>query len=228
MTHLCATQDTFSAYLDGELTGLEMAALSAHLDTCAHCATEFSAWKDVQRGLTELGPAPAPARLHADLRSALAQERALGTHLAPLPRAAHLIQQAWAATIAPVVLRATAGLFVTALILGGLGWLFAAPLAAVQANDSPLANLIAPRFLYAEVPPQPIETRHDTPILVDAKVDERGLVYDFIILQGPTDAAINTTIANNLLGSVFQPATLFGAPVRGHVVLTYMGVSVHG
>jgi hypothetical protein len=223
-----ATRAGFSAYLDGAITGVEMAAISTHLDSCAGCATEFAAWRDVQRSLAELGPAPAPAHLHADVQRAIARERERGTNLAPLQRGLHHLQQAWAVTIAPVMLRATVGLVITASVLGALVGLFAAPLAAVQANDDRMAHLVGPRYLYSEVPPQPIETRHDTPILVDAKVDERGLVYDFTILQGPSGQSTDTAIANNLLGSVFQPATLFGVPVRGHVVLTYMGVSVRG
>jgi len=39
---------------------------------------------------------------------------------------------------------------------------------------------------------------------------------------------VRLRVEENLLSSVFTPATLFGAPVRGHVVMTYMGVSVHG
>jgi hypothetical protein len=35
-------------------------------------------------------------------------------------------------------------------------------------------------------------------------------------------------VANQLLGSVFQPASAFGVPVRGHVVVTFVGISVHG
>jgi hypothetical protein len=76
------------------------------------------------------------------------------------------------------------------------------------------------------VPPEPIETRHEAPILVDAKVDMRGRVYDYTILDGPSDAAVRLRVEQNLLSSVFRPATVFGVPVDGHVMLTYAGVSV--
>jgi hypothetical protein len=39
---------------------------------------------------------------------------------------------------------------------------------------------------------------------------------------------VKIRVENNLLTSVFTPATVFGVPVRGHVVITYTGVSVRG
>jgi hypothetical protein len=105
--------------------------------------------------------------------------------------------------------------------------MFAAPI-AVQANDDRMANLIAPRYLYSQVPPQPIETVHDIPILVEASVDAAGRVYDYTILEGPQTDQVKVRVEDNLLASVFKPATVFGVPVRGHVVLTYTGVSVRG
>jgi hypothetical protein len=53
-------------------------------------------------------------------------------------------------------------------------------------------------------------------------------VYDYSILEGSQDSAVKVRVEGNLLSSVFQPATVFGVPVRGHVVLTYTGVSVRG
>jgi hypothetical protein len=59
-------------------------------------------------------------------------------------------------------------------------------------------------------------------------VDTQGRVYDYAIIEGPTDSAVQVRVEENLLSSVFKPATVFGVPVRGHVVMTYMGLSVQG
>jgi len=64
--------------------------------------------------------------------------------------------------------------------------------------------------------------------MVEAKVDTNGRVYDYSILAGQLDQAARLQVEQNLLSSVFKPATLFGTPVRGQVVLTYTGVSVRG
>jgi len=53
-------------------------------------------------------------------------------------------------------------------------------------------------------------------------------VYDYAILAGPKDPDVRLGVERNLLASVFKPATLFGTPVRGQVLVTYTGVSVRG
>ena len=85
-----------------------------------------------------------------------------------------------------------------------------------------------PRYLYSEVPPQPIEVGREVPILILARIDDQGRVYDYSILSGPMEAHVERRVQANLLASVFQPATVFGLPVRGHVMMTYTGVSVRG
>jgi hypothetical protein len=42
------------------------------------------------------------------------------------------------------------------------------------------------------------------------------------------DATVQSQIVDQLVMSVFQPASVFGAPVRGRVVLTFSGVQVRG
>jgi hypothetical protein len=68
----------------------------------------------------------------------------------------------------------------------------------------------------------------DVPIVVEAKVDSNGRVYDYSIVEGPTDESVKISVEQNLLASVFKPATVFGVPVKGQVVLTFTGVSVRG
>jgi hypothetical protein len=218
---ICArAQEQFSAYLDSTMSGAAMVALQRHLDTCAGCAAEFAAWREVQRSLAELGPAAAPERLQAQLRLAIGVERERGSNLSWNRRALRL----WQTSIAPAAL---GGLAAAMVLAGGMAWLFAAPI-SVQANDDRLAHLAPPRYLYSQVPPQPINTAHDAPIVVEALVDEQGRVYDYHIVQGPQNAAVQVRVEDNLLASVFKPATVFGVPVRGHVVMTYTGVSVRG
>ena len=211
----------FSAYMDGALSGVQMATLSAHLEHCNRCAAEFAAWRGIQSALGELGPAQPPPRLQARLRAAIAQERERGSYLPWMQRAL----RTWSATLAPVALRVSGGLVAAIFLAASLGWVFGAP---IQANDDRLAHLVAPRYLYSQVPPQPIATGRDVPIVVEALVDTQGRVYDYDILAGPTDPAVQVRVQANLLASVFKPATVFGVPVRGHVVLTYMGLSVRG
>jgi len=223
-THECmSVRAEFSAYLDGAVSGVKMAAISQHLGGCEDCAKEFSVWRQVQRSLGELGPKTAPARLQARFRDAIAAERERGAHL-PFFQRALLI---WKSSLAPKALRLSGGFAATMVLVGGLVWAFGAPI-TVQANDDAMAHLVAPQYMYSQVPPEPISTQRDVPIVVDAMVDSDGRVYRYTILEGPKDSEMNVRVENNLLSSIFTPATVFGVPVRGHVVMTYTGISVRG
>jgi hypothetical protein len=216
-------RSNFSAYLDGAITGLEMAAISHHLQNCHECADDFNVWRSVQRSLGELGPEMPPARLQARLRTAIAAERERGAHL-PFPQRAILL---WRSSLAPLALRLSGGFAATVMLAGCLSWMFGAPI-TVQANDDAMAHLVAPHYMYSQVPPEPIRTQRDVPIVVEAMVDNHGRVYNYSILEGPSDPEVKLRLESNLLSSVFTPATVFGVPVKGHVVMTYTGISVRG
>jgi hypothetical protein len=200
-----------------------MGQVANHLAGCEPCSTEFDAWRAMQAALGELGPAKPPARLQQQLRAALDIEREHGTHLPLFARVALI----WQTSVAPLAVQTAGGMLAAMLLLAGLFRLFG-PGVEVQANDDGLAHLIAPRYLYSQVPPVAVETGRDVPVLIDARVDTRGRVYDYTILDGPSDAAVRVQVEQNLLTSVFKPATVFGVPVDGHVMLTYTGVSVRG
>lgn len=217
-------QAAFSSYLDGAMTGVAMQSMAAHLDGCTACSAEFAEWREIQNALGSMGRARMPASVPARLHTALAAERARGTHLSPAGR----FSAAWRNWLAPLTVRIAAGT-AAALVLVGLTGLFlpGAPY-AVEANDEPLGAVTAPHYLYSEVPPQPIEFGRDIPVLVEAKIGEDGRVYDYTIVSGPSDDTVARRVEANLLASVFRPATVFGVAVPGRVMLTYSGVSVRG
>ncbi|HEX5284177.1 MAG TPA: zf-HC2 domain-containing protein [Bryocella sp.] len=217
------TQAAFSSYLDGALSGVEMGRVADHLEGCVPCAAEFEGWRAMQTALAEIGPARPPQRLQQQLQTALGEERERGSHLALPGR----IALTWRTSVAPLAVQTAGGMAAAVLLAAGLFRLFG-PGVAVQANDDDMAHLIAPHYLYSQVPPMAVETGRDVPVLIDAKVDTQGRVYDYTILNGPTDPAVRLRVEQNLLASVFKPATVFGEPVAGHVMVTYTGVSVRG
>ena len=217
-------QENFSAYLDGVLDGRTMHSLACHLDVCTACSREFDEWRSMQSALAELGPAEAPPVLQARLRDTLAGELELGTYRSPLQRTVAF----WHQSLLPAGLRFSAGLAATSLLAVGLSWVVGS-VAPVQANDDRLAHLNAPRYLYSMTAPEPISTgTHFVAVMVDAKVDSRGRVYDYDLIGDPVDSMTRTRIEANLLGSIFKPATVFGVPVPGHAMMTYTAVSVRG
>jgi anti-sigma factor RsiW len=240
-------RERFSAYLDGALTGVAMQQTAAHLESCSECKDEFAGWRAMQAALTELGPAKAPADLALRLRVALSQEQAR-TPRQSLAR----WQVRWQNTMAPFLVRASAGFASAVLLLGTAAVLvgaFASP-QPVEARDASADAATSPRFLYSmiasstpEMTPEDVaQTRgpgshpgsravtveDGNAVVVEAYVNSSGRVYDYRIISGPNNAASRAQVENLLLFSVFEPARVFGKPIRGVAVLSFSGVSVQG
>jgi hypothetical protein len=239
---LCTTiQSSFSAYLDGAVSGHEMQEISRHLHgseqsegsedsaiqiaPCEVCSREFAAWRLTQDALAMLRPAKAPADLGLKLRLAISREQARREF-----RLRDRLALAWDNAVRPMLVQISGGVAGTVVLVGGIMLLlgFVAPPQPVQANDEPLGAITAPHYLYSIVSPQTIAASHDTAVIVEASIDSTGRVYDYDIVSGPQDEAVRTQVASQLIDSVFKPASVFGLPVRGHIVVTFAGISVHG
>lgn len=239
-------RDRFSAYLDGALTGVAMQQIAAHLGSCAECEREFAGWRAMLTALAGVGPAKAPADLALRLRVALSQEQAR-TPRQSLAR----WQVRWQNTLAPFLLRASAGFASAVLLLGTAAVLvgaFASP-QPVEARDASADAATSPRFLYSlaasstpEATPDDIArprysnsraarvvtVEDSNAVVVEAYVNRSGRVYDYRIISGPDNAASRAQVENLLLFSVFEPARVFGEPVPGVALLSFSGVSVQG
>ncbi len=217
-------QAQFSGYLDGAVTGVAMQGIASHLRDCAACAAEFESLRSTQVALASLAPLKAPDDLALRLRVAISKERAR-TPRNLLPA----LKVRWQNTFAPLLLQASAGFASTVLLMGTVALLigmFAQP-EPLAARDVPLGMASNPHFLYNSVEPEavPIGGR-DNPVIVEAYINGGGRVYDYHIVSGPNDAGTRSTLENLLLFSVFEPARVFGQPVRGLAVLSFTGVSV--
>lgn len=240
-----STRERFSAYLDGALTGRSMQQIASHLDLCAECRREFDGWRAMHSALAELGPAKAPGDLALRLRVAISQEQ---TRTARQTIGRWHVR--WQNTMAPFLLRASAGLASAVLLVGTAAVLvgaFATP-EPVEARDTPASAATSPRFLYSMVASsipgiiessktQQADYRRDahvetveqaSPVVVEAYVNRSGRVYDYRIISGPNTAQSRAQIENMLLISIFEPARVFGEPVRGVAVLYFSGISVQG
>ena len=178
--------------------------------------------------LRSLAPVEAPEQLALQIRLALSHEKVRRER-----RWAGRVQHRWEvfrenslqpfavqAAVATVALLAVAG---GALLLGAV-----APQQAVQANDTPLAGFSAPRYLYSVAGEQPVGSSTDAPLIVEAKVDRAGRVYNYRVVSGGLDATASAALRQRMLTGVFKPARVFGEPVRGTVLLTFADVVVRG
>ncbi|HWZ01940.1 MAG TPA: zf-HC2 domain-containing protein [Edaphobacter sp.] len=218
-------QSSFSPYLDGAVSGRRMQQIAQHLESCVGCASEFAAMRAMQRSLAAFGPAKAPPDLGLRLRLAISHEQARRKS-----SWVDTLSLKWDNAIRPMLVQVSAGFAGAVIFIGGIGLLLgmvAAP-EPVMANDEPLGAMTSPHYLYSAVRPHAIVTDHDSVIVVEAYVNAEGRVYDYNIVSGPDDPAVHSQVVDQLLTSVYEPASVFGAPVRGRVVLTFSGISVHG
>lgn len=214
----------FSAYLDGAVSGSRMQEIARHLERCEDCTHEFSGLRTMQQCLAAIGPVKAPADLGLKLRLAISHQ-----HAERKSSWLDAVSLKWDNAIRPMLVQVSAGFAGAVMLVGGIALLLgmvAAP-EPVMANDEPLGAITTPHYLYSAVNPRAIVTNQDTTIVVEAYVNSQGRVYDYNIVSGSIDPVVRNQIVDQLLNSVFEPASVFGAPVRGRVVLTFSGISVH-
>ncbi len=213
----------FSAYLDGAVTGTAMQEIAAHLEACSDCTAEFAQWRTAQSLISSIGPAKAPAGLGLRLRVALSQESA---NTAQEKFARGRIR--WQNTFRPLVWQVTAGFASTVALLGGVALLIGISPVPAMARDEPLGWASSPHYLYRSPVLAEGIADGNNPVVVQAFVNEEGLVYDYKIISGNNDSKTRSQVEDMLLFSVFAPAQVFGQPVRGTVLLSFSGVSVPG
>jgi len=223
--HCNKIRTSFSDYLDGAVSGQLMQEIASHLEFCSDCERDFADLRAMQQTLAALGPAKAPADLGMKLRLIISHEQA-----ARRSSWTDNLSLKWDNAVRPMLLQVSAGFAGSVALVGSIMLLLgmvAAP-EPVMANDEPLGAMTSPHYLYSATIPQAIVTGQDSAIIVEACVNAEGRVYDYNIVSGPEDATVQTQIVNQLLLYVFEPARVFGAPVRGRVVLTFSGISVRG
>ncbi|MBI3475204.1 MAG: zf-HC2 domain-containing protein [Acidobacteria bacterium] len=217
-------RELFSPYLDGQVSGVEMHALSRHLEQCVRCTREYAALQRAQQLLAGLGPKKAPADLALKLRVAVSQRVAEARR----PRFQGLlirVENALNAFMVP----ATAGLVSAVLIFGFLLGFFALP-GQLQASsgDVPLMLYSAPQ-LEQTMFGTSLSGSGDDSVVIMAFVDANGRVEDYRILSQPEDAgSVLPEVKKILIFTTFRPALSMGRPTAGRAVISFSKISVRG
>jgi hypothetical protein len=125
------------------------------------------------------------------------------------------------------MLPATAGL-VTALVFFGLfvGF-FVQPPSVSAANDIPTSLYTPPRLLSSSLYGNDLGSI-DAPVVIEAFVNAQGRVEDYRIVSGEESPELRKQLDRSLLFAVFEPATAFGQPAPGRVVISFTNVDVRG
>jgi len=223
-TECAKARTSFSGYLDGAISGREMQSVARHLEVCAECSAEFAGWRGMQRVLAETGPVKAPADLGLKLRLAVSHEKSRQQSFRDN------FAMRWENLIRPIALQTISGLAGALLLFGGISMLVGVVAVpnAVLANDEPLGAVTMPHYLYSSPQEQPVITSGDSTIVVQADVNAAGKVYNWSIVSGDADQKTLDQVRDQLMLQVYEPARMFGEPVRGQVLVTFSGVQVKG
>jgi Putative zinc-finger len=218
--HCSWIQQRLSAYTEGELTGVARFVTRLHLQVCPSCLRDAESMETAWSPLRLLPRPEPPTTLGTQLRAAISIELAHGN---PWQWRMARLKSAMRESMRPMAIRTISGSLSAALLFGlVLPALWTLP---VEANDDiPVTyltkGLVSSPTLEAE---DLFRVSEDTDVLV--YIDTRGKVYDF---QLPEDQRQNVQlraeIAQSLLLAEFEPATFFGQPVRGRVVITFTTV----
>jgi len=217
-------KELFSPYLDGQVTGVEMHALTRHLGECARCARRYASLRRTQQLLAGLGPKKAPEDLALKLRVTISREAARTRRF----RYEGLLVRFENAVNAFMV-PATAGLLSAVLTFGLLLGFFALPAQlSASSSDVPLMLYTAPQ-LEQSVFGTSLGSLGDDSVVVEAYIDANGRVQDYRVLSLPEDAqSVLPEVKKILIFTTFRPALSMGRPTAGRAVISFSKISVRG
>ena len=216
----------FSLYLDGQVSGAEMHALTRHMETCPDCTQEYAELRRTQQLLAGLRKAKpkAPADLALRLRLAISRESAPARRRR-FEGAMVRLSNALNAFMVP----ATAGALSAVLTFGLLLGFFAIPQQLeASSSDVPLMFYTGPQLERSAFGTS-LGSIGDDSVVIEALVDANGRIQDYRILSQPNDAqAALSQVKNLLIFTTFRPALSMGRPTAGRAVISFSKISVKG
>jgi hypothetical protein len=171
--------------------------------------------------LSSVGRKPAPADLALRVKLAISREAAM-VRQSPFATLRFRMETALNAFMVP----ATAGLLSAIVFFGLLIGFFAIP---SLNNDVPIPTVL---YTPPELTLSPFGLNNSISsdsVVLEAVVDRNGRVQDYRVLSSPDGVnVVDQQIKNMLIFTIFRPATSFGRPTTGRVVLSFSNIDVKG
>ena len=216
----------FSLYLDGQVSGAEMFALTRHMQACPDCTQEYAELRRTQQLLLELRRKKTKAPPDLALRLRLAISRASAqSRRSRFEGAMVRLSNSLNAFMVP----ATAGVLSAVLIFGLLLGFFALPTQLeASSSDVPLMLYTGPQLEQSPFGTSLGPIGEDS-VVVEAFVDANGRVQDYRVLSQSDDAkSVLPELKNLLIFTTFRPALSMGVPTPGRAVISFSKISVKG
>jgi hypothetical protein len=205
----------FSDCLDDLCTPEARKSIRFHLVYCAACREELAQWQSLQADLRGLVRRRVPPDLALRLRVRMSQH---------LHR--HYLAGLWVRLenlVKPLLIPATGGVLTAVIcfcLIMGSG---VAPVTNIP--DVPLQIVTPPRV--RALAPMDFNT-DDNPLVLVTQIDAAGRVKGYRLLSGQNSPELTQRLDRMIYFSLFQPATNFGKPTDGEVVLSLRRITVRG
>ncbi len=208
-------RESFSDYLDGILEPEAARAMRYHLSLCPSCAKELEAWQAMQEGIRTLPRRHVPPELALRLRVKMSQELHRNLIGRWLVRFENFFR--------PVLLPSLGGVLVAIICVGLMMGEGVPPVSNTPDVPTDLATPVEVQRLA----PVTLNT-DDRPLVLVTYVNASGRVTSYRVLSGQSSPKLMEELDQMLYFSVFRPATTFGQPISGKVVLSFRRITVRG
>jgi hypothetical protein len=191
----------FSDYLDDLCTPEARKSIRYHLSFCDVCQEQLAQWQSIQEELRALPRQQVSPELALRLRVQVSQE------LNKRPFSERWVR--FENALKPLLLPATGGVL-TAVICFGL---------IMGSQVAPITNIpdVTVQF-----------NTGDNSLVLVTQINAEGRVKGYRVLSGQGSPELMQRLDRMIYFSVFQPATMFGKPTDGEVVLSLRRITVRG
>jgi hypothetical protein len=204
-------------YMDGGLERDQLQAVRFHLNYCAACRQKLECLQSIQSELRRLPRRRIPPDISLALRVRLSQH----LHNDWLSRWRVWLENSFR----PLLLPASGGGLLAVICFGLLLSSQAMPLPPVARPDVPIALVTPPRL--RELPPINFNTDDDQ-LVVLTRVGAAGQVLGYEVVSGEVSPEVLYNLDRLIYFSIFEPATAFGTPTDGKVLLSLSRITVRG
>jgi len=219
-------QERLSPLLDERVSAEERGVVLAHLDACKDCGARYAFLQDQRSELRNLATPPVPANLRQRLLVMASRERARTlTRLTLQARVRHVTDRLhllFDNMMRPFGLPIASGLLSAIALFAMLAPSLSSahPAGADRSTDlvtePEVTKLLPTRDGPVIEDPDPnVDSKYQT--ILDLQISPDGKVWNWDVMQG----TLTPELKQMILFSRFQPATVFGQPTWGEVIVLF-------
>jgi len=212
--------NSISEFLDRRLAGDERIRVAEHLARCRECAAHLEELSELRESLRSQPVAPVPQRLQTQLLILASRERARWNSTRTLPLALGTWTRDAKLTIdnlmRPLALPFAGGVLSAMVLFSMLVPTFGSR-PSVR-NDVPIGWYTAATLVQVA----PFINNDET--VVELYIDDKGQAMDYSVQRGAVSPELQADLTKMMFSSRFTPATWFGQPTNGKVLVSFRRV----